>query len=297
MPSVPEPLDPGARERAIAKYDAERERQVNDPRSAAAMERLAKRHGGNFDLVLLEKGARREFIERLDEEGVLLDPRSAQVESGTPVQVGASIREPAMLLPFAHIDPLDRLRRIALLRRRFELDGNEIEAGFWGYFEIAEKFWLAHKTGNVYSVEISDGDVPSEDLAWALSEDIHNFFCEEYADEREWEAVSAHFRGDHDDAARLEEDAKDTRARARRRRRTIERRLRTARPQNERCVWRLPLRRGPRTRSTRGRAMAHRGSRRVSSRASGGGSDDPDPEPSARPGSHEQVTALAGRLA
>lgn len=56
-------------------------------------------------------------------------------------------------------------------------------------------------------------------------------------------------------------------------------------------AWFARGRRGARRRSSHGKAVRIRGSRRTSSRSAGGGSDDPDPEPLARRGAHDVVVA------
>jgi hypothetical protein len=247
----------------------------------------------------LEQRSRRAHIAEHEE----LRQRAAEAEV---VHVRAGARDHALLQPTKR-GTVNELRRVALITH-FSQGDNDFDPVWWAYALKTMTEAMAQRTGKRYVIDIPD-DLDLDGRVIDLWEDEQITFsvCEDNCGGKLALIEFEKSRLDHERLAKFR--AVDVSPEARRavanraafiegKRARIEginrvRRLRRQRPIG-RAVPRFDRR------CSRGKAHRRQGSRRVISRSAGGGSsgsDDPDPEPSARTGTHDEVAVLAGGAA
>jgi hypothetical protein len=184
--------------------------------------------------------------------------------------------------------------KVAAVVKFHDLKGNEGPRAYWQHWLDRELSTLSQTSGIDYELEVAEGDLPSSATIRRWEAEINVLDSEDQAKLRYWEAVCHYWYcdegadADAEDAKwaeHVEGEAEETRRWAQEKRERV-----IPRPRSH-CglLFSLARRRfGARSRQSRGRSVRCRGSRRVTSRSTGGGSsgDDPDPEPSARVGAY-----------
>lgn len=224
------------------------------------------------------------------------DGRWRAGDVSTPIAVGAAEHT---IIDRREISTLEQMveasltaaMKVAVVVKFHDLKGNEGLRACWQHWLDRELSTLSQISGVDYEFKAAEGELPSSATIQRWEAEINVLDSEDQAKLRYWEAVCHFWYCDEEvDAEHLEyaeyveSEAEETRLWAQEKR---ERVIPRSRP--HRGLLSLARRRfGARSRQSRGRSVRCRGSRRVTSRSSGGGSsgDDPDPEPLARTGAY-----------